>query len=132
MNKKPLQIASAVLAMVPLVSGALTMLGVHDPLYKALALPAAPLLDSNLRFLGGVWLGIGLGALWMVPSIERQTLLFRLIWGAIFIGGIGRLLSMWAVGLPPLPFVAFTGLEVIGAPLFILWQRAVAAAYAAR
>ena len=131
MNKKPLQIATAVLAMVPLVSGVLTMLGVHDPLYSALALPAAPLLDSNLRFFGGVWLGLGLAVLWLVPRIETQGVLFRAMWGAIFLGGVGRALSMALVGMPPLPFVGFTVLELVGPPLFIWWQHRVAQAYTA-
>ena len=40
----------------------------------------------------------------------------------IFLGGIGRLLSVLLLAPPPLPFIAFTALEIIGAPLFILWQ----------
>jgi hypothetical protein len=44
----------------------------------------------------------------------------------IFLGGIGRLLSMIFLGLPPLPFIAFTALEIIGAPFFIWWQARVA------
>ena len=34
----------------------------------------------------------------------------------IFGGGIGRLISMLALALPPIPFIAFTALEVVGAP----------------
>jgi hypothetical protein len=30
------------------------------------------------------------------------------------------------LGVPPLPFVGFTILEIIGAPLFIYWQQRVA------
>ena len=128
MNKKPLQIVTTVLALVPIVTGVLTMLGVDDPLYRTEGLPASPLLDSNLRFFGGVWLGLGLAVLWMIPSIERQTVLFRVVWGAIFLGGIGRAWSMAAVGAPPIPFIGFTVLEVVGAPLFIWWQHRVASA----
>jgi uncharacterized protein YjeT (DUF2065 family) len=131
-NKKPLQIATMVLGLVPLLTGIVTMLGVYDPIYKSLALPDAPLLDSNLRFFGGVWFALGIAALWMVPTIERQTALFRLLWGAIFVGGIGRLLSIVFVGLPPLPFIGFTVLEVIGAPAFIWWQHKVALSYVHR
>ena len=88
-----------------------------------------PLLDSNLRFFGGVWLGLGVAILWLVPSIEKQGVLFRAIWGAIFLGGIGRLLSIVFLGLPPIPFIGFTALEIIGAPLFIYWQYRVAQIY---
>ena len=117
-----LQGLTGVLALIPVLTGAITMMGVHDPLYAALDLPGNPLLDSNLRFLGGVWLGLGLAAFWMVPRLRAQTVLFRVVWGAIFIGGLGRLLSMLVVGWPPAPCIAFTVLEIVGAPLFVAWH----------
>lgn len=120
-----LQGLTGVLALIPILTGAITMMGVHDPLYAALDLPGNPLLDSNLRFLGGVWLGLGLAAFWMVPRLHAQTVLFRVVWGAIFIGGLGRLLSMLVVGSPPAPFIAFTVLEIVGAPLFVGWHARV-------
>ena len=132
MNRKPLQIVTVILGLVPLLTGIVTMLGIYDPIYKSLALPEAPLLDSNLRFFGGVWFALGVVALWLVPTIEKQSALFRLLWGAIFVGGVGRLLSMVFVGLPPLPFIGFTVLEVVGAPLFVWWQHKVALSYGHR
>ncbi|MGY3494651.1 DUF4345 domain-containing protein [Bradyrhizobium sp. USDA 4502] len=128
MGRRPLQIATALLALVPILTGIITMLGVSDPLYASAGVPALPVLDSNLRFFGGVWLGLGLALLWLVPRIESESVLFRVVWGGIFLGGIGRLLSMLMVGLPSLPFVGFTALEVIGAPLFVYWQHLVAKA----
>ena len=130
MRKKPLQIATALLALIPILTGVLTMLGLDDPVYRDMGLPRNALLDSNLRFLGGVWLALGLAAVWLIPRIERRGDIFRLIWGAIWIGGLGRLLSMFVVGLPPAPFIAFTLLEIVGAPLFVLWQSRVARAHA--
>jgi len=128
MGKRLLQITTALLGLVPLLTGLITMLGVHDPLYSAAGIPALAVLDSNLRFFGGVWLGLGIAILWLVPRIETETVLFRAIWGAIFLGGAGRLLSILLVGTPPIPFVGFTALELIGAPLFIYWQHSVAQA----
>ncbi|MGF6425310.1 MULTISPECIES: DUF4345 domain-containing protein [Bradyrhizobium] len=128
MGRRPLQIATALLALVPILTGIITMLGVSDPLYASSGVPALPVLDSNLRFFGGVWFGLGLALLWLVPRIESEGVLFRVVWGGIFLGGIGRLLSTVMVGLPPLPFVGFTALEVIGAPLFVYWQHRVATA----
>jgi uncharacterized protein YjeT (DUF2065 family) len=126
MSKKPLQIITTILGLVPLITGIVTMLGVKDPIYTSAAIPVVPLLDSNLRFFGGVWLGLGFAILWLVPTIEKQGVLFRVIWGAIFLGGIGRALSIVFVGAPPLPFIGFTVLEIAGAPLFIWWQHRVA------
>ncbi|WP_244486214.1 DUF4345 domain-containing protein [Bradyrhizobium viridifuturi] len=128
MGRRALQVATVVLALVPILTGIITMLGVSDPLYAASGVPALPVLDSNLRFFGGVWLGLGLALLWLVPRIESESVLFRVVWGGIFLGGIGRLLSIVMVGAPPLPFVGFTLLEAIGAPLFVYWQHRVATA----
>lgn len=128
MGRRALQIATAALALIPILTGIITMLGVSDPLYASSSVPALPVLDSNLRFFGGLWFGLGLGLLWLVPRIESESVLYRVVWAGIFLGGIGRLLSMIMVGLPPLPFVGFTLLEVIGAPLFVYWQHRVAAA----
>ncbi len=130
MNKRSLQITSGLLGIVPVTTGLVQLMGVHDPLYASLHLPPDATLDSNMRFLAGVWLGLGLANLWLLPRIERETVLFRALWLMIFLGGIGRLLSMAGQGLPPLPFVGFTALEVLGAPLFVLWQNRVARASA--
>jgi hypothetical protein len=130
MNRTTLQIVSAVLALVPVVTGLAGLRGINDPVYAPVSSPHAVLLDSNLRFFSGLWLGLGIAYLWLIPSIERQTILFRTIWGAIFVGGIGRVLSMALAGTPPAPFVFFTLLEMVGAPLFIYWQHQVAQAAA--
>jgi Domain of unknown function (DUF4345) len=126
MSKRNLQIATAILALVPLVTGLVGLTGLSDPLYAALNLPHDATLDSNLRFYSGVWLGVGLAAAWTVPRIERETTLFRALWLMIFLGGIGRLLSLALAGMPLPPFVGFTALEILGAPFFVWWQGQVA------
>lgn len=126
MSKKTLQILTGLLAAVPTITGLIAMAGISDPLYASLHLPRDATFDSNLRFYGGVWFGLGLAAFWLVPRIEHETALFTTVWGAIFFGGVGRLLSLLLVGVPLLPFVAFTALEIVGGPLFILWQRRIA------
>lgn len=122
MSKRILQIVMGVLAIIPATTGLVGLLGVEDPPYVAAGVPPIVVLDTNLRFYSGVWLGLGIAFYWLIPTIERQTVLFRVLWVMIFIGGIGRLLSMTMLGWPPIPFVAFTALEIVGAPLFILWQ----------
>jgi len=106
------------------------MLGINDPLYASTDIPMVPVLDSNLRFFGGLWLGLGVALVWLLPRIESESALFRAVWGAIFLGGIGRALSILLIDLPPAAFVGFTILELVGAPLFIYWQSRVAAAAA--
>jgi len=122
MNNRALQITMIVLGAIPVITGILTMFGLDDPLYASAHLPRNTLLDSNLRFFGGLWLGLGLAVWWLVPAIEKCGSLFRILWGMIFLGGIGRALSKIFAGLPPAPFMGFTLLELLGAPLIILWQ----------
>jgi len=126
MTKRNLQIATAVLGTIPILTGIIGMSGLSDPVYASPSLPTNTLLDSNLRFFSGVWLGLGLALYWLIPKIDRQTVLFRALWGMIFLGGIGRLISMVLVALPPMPFIGFTILEIVGAPIFILWQARLA------
>jgi hypothetical protein len=122
MSKRALQILMGLLGVIPVTTGLLGLLGVEDPVYVAVGVPRIVLLDTNLRFYSGVWVGLGLALFWLIPTIERQTVLFRVVWGMIFIGGIGRVLSMTRLGWPPVPFVVFTAIELVGAPLFIWWQ----------
>ena len=120
-----LKAATATLALIPLATGVLGLMGLSDPLYAPLHLPADATLDSNLRFFGGVWLGLGLAVLWLLPRLAQQTVLFRAVWGMIFLGGLGRLLSLAMLGVPFVPFLGATVLEIVGAPLFVWWHARV-------
>lgn len=126
MSRLLLQISTTLLALIPIATGIISMRGVRDPLYRPLDLPQVPVLDSNLRFFGGVWLGLGLAMLWTVPAIEQHGLLFRWLWVAVFLGGAGRLLSWIVIGMPPRPYIGFILLELVGSPLFVYWQWRVA------
>lgn len=125
MSRKLLQILTFVLALIPTITGILTLMGIYDPLFKDLNLPNSSLLDSELRFFGGLWLGLGITVLYIVRSLDKHVFLYRVVWSMIFIGGIGRLISMFLVGIPPVPFIAFTALEIVGAPVFLYWHAQV-------
>ncbi|MEL6787452.1 MAG: DUF4345 domain-containing protein, partial [Cyanobacteria bacterium J06607_15] len=60
-------------------------------------------------------------AWWAIPNIEKHTAILRIICGAIFMGGIGRLLSMVQVGAPSPLAIGFTVLELL-LPLLCVWQ----------
>jgi len=62
----------------------------------------------------------------IVPSIEKHTKLFRAVWLCAFLGGVGRAISMFAVGIPPTAMVWFTVIELPCVPVFIWWQHRVA------
>ena len=79
-------------------------------------------IDSDIRFLGAIWFSIGVILYWVIPAIDKQTTLFRLLIGGIFLGGLGRLSSALLIGIPPTQFIAAIALELIGMPLLLLWQ----------
>ena len=113
-----LQCVNAILALVTIgIAGASLFLGVESPIYENGAVPALPSLDSNLRFMGGLGLGLGLALLWITPRIERHGTVFRVVWLSALLGGLGRLVSIALVGSPPMPLLVFTLIEVPGVPL---------------
>jgi hypothetical protein len=128
MSRRALQVVNALIGIATAGLGSVQLaFGVDSPLYASANLPQFPVLDSNLRFFGGMGLGIGLALLWIVPSIERQASVFRVVWICAFLGGVGRLVSAALAGVPSQMLMAFTILEVVGAPVLIYWQNKVAA-----
>lgn len=126
MSRLGLQIVNGSLAVLTVVLGAASLfLGAESPVYPD-DLMSVPSLDSNLRFMGGIGIGLGLTLLWLTPSIERRTVLFRAIWLCALAGGVGRLISAVLVGLPATPMIVFAAIEIPGVPLLIYWQNKVA------
>ncbi len=80
------------------------------------------MLDSNMRFYSGLWLGIGIILFWMIPRIDRDKTTFRVIALFFFLGGMGRLISILTCGLPSYIYLIFVPLE-LGFPLLTLWQK---------
>jgi hypothetical protein len=132
MSRRLLQIINGLVGALTVGLGTVQVsFGVRSPLYEPADLPPFPILDSNLRFFGGMGLGLGLILLWLLPSIERRTHLFRAVWLCAFLGGVGRLISWPIVGSPSGLLIGFTILEVLGAPLLVCWQHRVAVSAAA-
>ena len=129
MSRRLLQIVNLLLAVMTVgLAGASLLFGGDSPIYAPAEIPTLPALDSNLRFMGGMGLGLGAALIWITPDIEQHTTVFRVMWIAALLGGLGRLLSAGLVGMPPLPMLIFTLIEVPGVPLLIYWQARVARA----
>lgn len=62
--------------------------------------PYDPVLDSQVRFLGAVWLGFGViqAAAWR--DIVRHGAILQVCYFAIVLGGIARVLSLCLTGIP--------------------------------
>jgi hypothetical protein len=59
-----------------------------------------PRLDNVHRFMGGVYLSMGVISFWAAVTVRQQRTLVYLIAFAVLVGGVGRLISMSKVGLP--------------------------------
>ena len=80
------------------------------------------MLDSNIRFYSGLWLGIGIVLFWLIPRINHEKTTLRIIALLFFLGGIGRFISILSCGLPSNSYLVFVLLE-LGFPLLTLWQN---------
>lgn len=79
--------------------------------------------DSHVRYLSGLLLGIGLVFWSLVPKIERAGDLFRAFTGLVVVGGVARLASVVASGLPSWVMLAALVMELAVTPLLCLWQH---------
>ncbi|MDD3444144.1 MAG: DUF4345 domain-containing protein [Zavarzinia sp.] len=81
-----------------------------------------PVLDSQVRFFGAIWLGYGL-SLWLAAGeMDKRPGGFRLLMAILFLSGIGRAVSALSVGLPSAPLVGGMALELVGVPLLLAWH----------
>jgi Domain of unknown function (DUF4345) len=84
-----------------------------------------PVLDSQNRFYGVVFMGYGALLFLCATDVRRHATLFRILAGFIFLGGVARLLSMALRGVPSAPVVALTVVELAGIPLLLWWHARV-------
>jgi hypothetical protein len=116
--RRRLQLTVAILALVPVGTGLAGVL-----LGPAMVAPTSSIpLDSHFRYLSGLLLAIGLGFWSCVPEIERKTGRFRLLTGLVLVGGLGRAISLEAVGLPDPPMLFGLVMELGITPALCLWQ----------
>jgi hypothetical protein len=121
-----------VLAAVPLLAGLLHVsFGVAANLQLgALLEPAVlrdPVLDSQDRFQGVVFMGYGVLFYLGLADLKRNAAVFRIAGAFIALGGVARLLSIALRGLPPAPVLVLVGMEVLLMPLILWWHARVLA-----
>lgn len=123
-ERRLLQGAAALACLVPLAIGTLSLVEGPAVLRGVAAVPAD--LDSHFRYLSGLLLGIGIGFASCIPAIERRGARFRLLGFVVVVGGLGRLVSLLAVGAPGAGHLFGLVMELGVVPLLMLWQARVA------
>lgn len=88
--------------------------------------------DYMFRALAGIWCALGVMLAYVIPSIERHSAWFALIFLAVFAMGVGRLLSLLAFGAVPGNSTAAMVAEFVLPPVYVFWQRRVAKAWGTR
>jgi len=120
-SQRVVQVCLFLLAAIGMFGGALQMfLGQPE---------TTPRLDNVHRFMAGIYFGSGLIALWAGITVRRQGTLVFLVALAVFLGGLGRLVSMSQVGLPD-PAVVWLGYLI--PELLVLWIIVIAHLVAGR
>ena len=89
-------------------------------------------LDSHVRYLSGLLLGIGLAFWEAIPHIEQHGRRVRLLTLIVALGGLMRLIGLLGVALPGAPMLFGLAMELGVTPLLCLWQARVARRFGVR
>ena len=127
-ERRLLQAAIAVVGLVPIVGGAAGIVfgaSAFDPA-ATLNTSDAVAVDSHVRYLSGLLLAIGIAFYGLIATIERQTLLVRVLTGLVVTGGLARLYGVIVVGWPSGVMAFALAVELIVTPLLCLCQAGIA------
>ena len=117
--KLGLQIILGILSLIPAM---VSILGVTKGVGRFSApISATADFDSHYRYIAGYYLSLSFFVWWIIPQIEKHTTALKIICGGVFIGGVGRVFSMFEVGMPNASAIGFTCLELM-LPLLCIWQ----------
>ena len=124
MGRRGLQVILAIIGVVAVTAGGLTVLLGADSLIGAGA--ASPTIDSELRFYAAWYVIAGALLLRSVRRVESEAVIIRAVCAGLFLGGSGRLVSLIAVGTPHPVAMVLMGLEFAIPLVIVPWQAAVA------
>ena len=122
--KRGLQIALGVFSLIPV---AFALLGFVHGAGRLSPEGVTVDLDNQYRYFSGMYLVVSFMLWSIIPSVEKRGRTLLLISAAIFIGGLGRVVSYMTMGAPSQDLVVGMGIELVVPVIFVLWQRAVAA-----
>jgi hypothetical protein len=122
--KRGLQVFLGVFSLIPVIFALLGFLAGAGRLSPE---GVAVELDNQYRYFSGMYLVVAF-LLWsIIPAIEKHGRTLFLISAAIFIGGLGRVVSYMTMGAPSQDLMVGMGIELVVPVVFVVWQRAVAA-----
>jgi hypothetical protein len=81
------------------------------------SVPVNAVMDSEDRFYATLFLGFGLAHIWAARALVERANLVRALQAVFFAGGVARIISALAVGLPGPLFTFLGALELVIPPL---------------
>ncbi len=118
--QRTLLVVLAVFGAVAIASGLTGIVAGPEGLPGGGPVPAT--VDSQYRFANTFWLGAGLGLWWSLRRWEERAWATRLTLLTATAGGLARLVSIIATGLPHPVFLAVLVLELAILPPVIWWH----------
>jgi len=123
-EKRLLQGVVAVACLIPLITGGQSIL--HGPGFLGHP-PMVPVdLDSHFRYISGIFFAVGVAFATCIPAIETKGPRFRLLGALVIAGGLSRVVSLIAVGVPSTGQLFGLAMELGVVPLLLLWQATIA------
>ncbi len=86
------------------------------------SIPVNATMDSEDRFYATLFLAYGAALLWCIRDVEHKAKVVYFLMLTFFVGGLARIVSMFAVGLPNAFFIAMTTLELVLPVVFAYLQ----------
>ena len=126
-ERRLLQIVVAIACLVPLSVGGLSI--VRGPGWLGHVRDVPVDLDSQFRYVSGIFFALGVAFATCVPGIERKGARFRLLGALVVGGGLSRLVSLVAVGAPSQGHVLGLCMELGVVPVLMCWQGRVERLY---
>jgi Domain of unknown function (DUF4345) len=120
-ERRALQAAVLIFACVPVLGGLAGVILGSDVVNATS--PDLVSSDSHVRYLSGLLLGIGLVFWSLIPKIERASNLFSALTVLVAVGGLARLASVAASGLPSRIMLSALVMELAITPLLCVWQH---------
>ena len=87
---------------------------------------ADPAIDSQNRFYGAAFALFGGVFLLGSADIAKYRPMLLLAFGAFFVAGLTRIISVVVAGWPPLPVLCLAVVEICGPPIMCFWLNRVA------
>jgi Domain of unknown function (DUF4345) len=136
MSKMILRLLLAVFGVIALITGGADTFGGIEGFSTLAGVPhevdltsdSGSMIENQVRFLGGIWLGVGFMILYATWNWGTSSTLIRFAGLAIFLGGIGRVMP-WAVGgIVPEAMFPPIFLELVVFPALVFWDSRIRAA----